>query len=561
MYEKLAEVTEEMAVCLTLSDESINQLRKQNLHAGLRKLNELGTELISLMQAIAEGQRQLQGWGVDVDTAYIASVFSGITDAQEAKDYVLLADLLELQLKPLLLQLQETVIANAEIETKSEIWNQNLRTLENEDAILAKQIKQCRTGENLVTEPTSAGWTTLCVTDKTGTYYMHSNVNPVSEGKIFAEQYYSIECSHYVIFGLGLGYHIEAMLQLDDGIYIDIVEPDIEIIKMAFSIRNMAWLTGNPRIRLFYDHTFLKLKELLAQDMQLVIHYPSLRHVEDEEMKLQLEKFFIRDSGMKNFRIQFENNFRDNILNCDGYVDELQQMFAGKNAVIVAAGPSLDKNVEMLRQRPVNTVVVAVGTVFHKLMEMKIRPDFVIFLDAQPHLYKQIEGLERENIPIICASTACKKIAAGYSGKAYLICQNGYDRAEHYAKERRYRLYETGGSVSTIALDMCLQLGCKSVAYIGLDLAFTDNHSHAANTADYAIEDEKDKVMVPAVGGGTVFTRRLFVIYREWIERRVAKEDNRAEVIDATEGGALKKGLRVLTLKDTFALWEMEKDL
>ena len=56
-------------------------------------------------------------------------------------------------------------------------------------------------------------------------------------------------------------------------------------------------------------------------------------------------------------------------------------------------------------------------------------------LFAQAHLYGQIGGVEHEEVPIICASTACRRIAELYQGKKYLICQNGYDRAETYAKE------------------------------------------------------------------------------------------------------------------------------
>ena len=317
----------------------------------------------------------------------------------------------------------------------------------------------------------------------------------------------------------------------------------------------MNWLMENMRVRLVYDPDFTKLARSLEEDSRLIIHYPSLLHIQDERMRLALEKYFIRDSGKRNMAIAFENNFRENVINCSNYVDELEPMFKGKNAVIVAAGPSLDKNVQLLKEKPENTIIVAVETVFRKLINVGIMPDYVVFLDAQNNMIRQIDGLENESVPIICASTVYKGIAMNYTGTRYLICQNGYDRAEQYAREHQVRTYETGGSVSTIALDMCLQLGCREIAYIGLDLAFTDHRTHANDTACVKDAPDEDVLSVESTEGKMVSSSRLFMIYREWIERRVQQVDAEGRVYDATEGGAKKKGLITKSLHELFDKW------
>ena len=69
--------------------------------------------------------------------------------------------------------------------------------------------------------------------------------------------------------------------------------------------------------------------------------------------------------------------------------------------------------------------------------------------------------------------------------------------------------------------------------------------------------DADDKIEIPAVDGKMVLASRLFVMYREWIERRVAEEKGKVTVIDATEGGALKKGMSVMKLEDVFKHWTM----
>lgn len=537
---------------LILASETVKQFRRQNLHAALGTMNQLTQGLVDVVQSFMN-EPALLTYELDLDNFTV--LLSGVMNAQENEDYVLIADLLELQIVPWLQQVQELMISNASFVVEQAQIEKNLEGIRKQNPVLADKLENLVIPQEYVVEPTSSGLLTLQITDGTGSYYFHSNNNPVLEGKIFAEQYYSVDCDNYIIFGLGFGYHIKALLDLDDGLTIDIVEPDINVIGVAACWTDMSWIYKNPRVRLIYDKEYIKLTGLLGTDSQLIIHNPSLRHVANSEVKLQLEKFFISDSGKRNLKIQFQNNFRDNVINCSRYIDEVKDRFEGKNAIIVAAGPSLDKNVELLRDKPDNTVVVAVGTVFSKLVAMNILPDYVVFLDAQPRLYQQIRGIENCQVPIICASTACKAIAQRYEGEKFLICQYGYDKAEEYAKARGYQLYKTGGSVTTITLDMCIRLGCKEIAFIGLDLAYTGNQSHATQTADCHVSDDKDKIMVPAVDGGTVLTSRLFVMYREWIERRVAEEQGEIIVFDATEGGALKKYMLTMNLEEVLKSW------
>ena len=90
------------------------------------------------------------------------------------------------------------------------------------------------------------------------------------------------------------------------------------------------------------------------------------------------------------------------------------------------------------------------------------------------------------SVPMLYLSTAYKGYAMNYQGKKYLICQNGYKKAEELAKQKGWHLYETGGSVTTTAFDVCIRLGCKSIAFIGLDLAYTGNLAHAEGAAKRA---------------------------------------------------------------------------
>ena len=131
--------------------------------------------------------------------------------------------------------------------------------------------------------------------------------------------------------------------------------------------------------------------------------------------------------------------------------------------------------------------------------------------------------------------------------------------SEDAARIKRYNTYETGGSVSTTALDVCLRLGCKSAAYIGLDLAYTESRGHADGTSGVKNMDTSDMKRVPGyeiintqqgdrIKKMEVASSHLFDMYRHWIENRVSQTS--IPVFDATEGGSIIQGLKIITLKD-----------
>lgn len=555
MGDRIMYLIDMVADNMTMLNRIVFCVRQQNYHRALRMFGIFSGELSELLNILISKRGMLSEIGVSINEQEEMNLLSGMMMAQSNGDYILLADLLELQMLPHLIDIQEILINNINSDISTEILESNCCILSKYDSELADKFCKKQIADYVNIELTSSGLWTARITDSTGSYYLHSNVNPATEGDYFARQYYSTECAHYVIIGLGLGYHIKSLLDIDDGIYIDIIEPDIEVIRAANTYMKLDWIYDNSRVKLIHDPECINWQRLLQEDSRLIIHYPSMRHIDNKEVKFQLEKFFIKDSGQRNFSVLLENNFRDNVCNCDAYVDELKKDFEGKNAIIVAAGPSLDNNIELLHKKMESTIIVAVGTVFHKLINMNIVPDYVVFLDAQPNLYSQVEGLEECEVPIICASTCCKRIAKEYKGMRYLACQKGFARAEQYALDNGYDTYETGGSVSTIALDICLKLGCEKVAYVGLDLAFSGGMAHASDTSEIEVNDDEKTVMVQGVNGGLVAARKLFVIYREWIEKRVSMSDAKGKVYDATEGGALKKGLVLKKLADLMEEW------
>ena len=123
---------------------------------------------------------------------------------------------------------------------------------------------------------------------------------------------------------------------------------------------------------------------------------------------------------------------------------------------------------------------------------MGITMDYIIITDPKEISNRQIQGVEHMEVPMILLSTATKGVARYYKGEKYMLCQKGFPDAEQYACERGLPLFETGGSVATTALDLCVRFDVNKIIFIGLDMAYTGNKNHAEGARDEGITDYED---------------------------------------------------------------------
>lgn len=557
----------------------VDDLRKCNLDAGIRLYRNFLANIQWILQGVLQNGQQMESLGITVEPAYVMNILQGMLNAQEQKDYVLLADLVEMQAYPFLTALLDMIRQGCQDTQQTQVLEydyleQNLKALEKQNPELAKQIRSYRPQADSVSnenhryrsgetayciEPTSVGYPTCRIEKGTWSYYLHSNKDPYEEAGNWLSDIVDEEAKAYHILGCGLGYHgVTLYWKLKGNYPVHMYETDLNLLWLAMKYCFME-KPLQERLYLHYDPKLRQLSEAIGlTGHKLCIHYPSLRRIPDDEIRRRYEQFFIQDSSYRNAKLLLQGNFDANLSGLYKEperihtVDELKEHVQGKAVFIIAAGPSLDKNIALLKEHhEPGSIVVATGTVFRKLLGMGIRPDYVIVTDANERVVGQIYGVEQAGVPMLMLSTANHKFMTGYSAKHYLIFQEGYPRAEAAAKLLDLKLYQTGGSVSTTALDVAVRLGASKVIFLGLDLAYTDNLAHAQGTSNRVATDVEELVPVRAWGGGSVCADHKFIIYREWMERRLRSEDvSGTEVINATEGGSYIEGMRHIPLHE-----------
>ena len=482
-----------------------------------------------------------------------------ILNAQSEADYVLLADMLEISLLTSVKSILETRISTDGSSPKPEYLNNNLEALKNADnsgkytSLItliqknsAKYISSFSTQTQYIynVEQTNIGVPTLKVTTNDKSVYYHSNVNPFSEGRMLARYYAKPGTYNYNVFGFGFGYHIKALLESDRRFRINAIETNIEVLTMAFMYIDLADILSNDRFSLEYcplDNFADSFKNLLnnSENSSLLIHYPSLATLEDGVLKQSLNNYFINFSSMYSQEKYLNWNFYYNMKLNSKTADTLKDNFKSKDIIYVAAGPSLNYYFDYLAKNMAssNTIIICASTIYRTLLNKNIIPDYVIMTDAQDNMISHVKDIDTTGSSLIYLSTACSNAVAAFNGDKYILFQYGYEPAESYANKNHLSLIETGGSVSTSAIDLILRFNCKSLTTIGLDLAYTNNKTHSYDTKN--VDTSNRCIYVKSVKGESVPTTNILNIYRKWIENRI-KDVKNIKLVNMSHGAYIE---------------------
>lgn len=550
MKENIEKIFKQNIYLIEEIDKVIYYLRIQNYDRALRLIVGTTSELGLLVEELLADIEYINTNICPLETEYIVNVLSGLLKAQESKDYIYLVDLYEIHVITLLTKLQEGILVKHGLSFDEDKYLDNINAISELKLDFISELKPLKETVELIgagysIDPTSSGLPTLAIETEDKRYYLHSNYRVENEAFILANSWYSLDKDKYIVYGLGLGYHITQLASLDDNITIEVYESDMNIINLACVFADLKDIIKRPNVKIIYDPKHISLIDRISNledNEEFVMHYPSVRNIKDSMVKEELQSYFIQQSSVRNQIHILNGNFKQNIVNYDYPVDDLKKDFQGKDVYIVAAGPSLDKNINILKDVGEKGIILATGTVFRKLMNEGIIPDYVIVTDANKRVYAQIRGLEKNTVPMLFLSTAYSGFAEKYKGDKYIIMQKGYSNAEDYARHNDLELYETGGSVATIALDIGIRLGCRRIVFLGLDLAYTDDYVHASGTSRRELDDNSDLIETVDIYGNPIKTTKVLNIYRKWIEDRI-KDVTDIEIIDATEGGVKIKGM------------------
>ena len=412
--------------------------------------------------------------------------------------------------------------------------------------------------------------------------YLHLQHDPTAEIPDFLKLVPEKATGVVAMFGMGLGYTPLAILKERKSISLfAIFEADAGIFIQALRTMDLTPLLTDPRVILcvgeqvdinqkfsYWYRTFI------LESIYTLRHVPSMQRYQEVFKKLHDE--FFRFANKQNVEgatsLTFGQLFTHNrfsqltAIQHDHFLDRLQGSLADIPAILVAGGPSLDKNIHLLENPELmkKAVIFAADTVLPALHDRNIYPHFVSSIDPQNVTYEKFADLpsKLQETSLICPPWVTPKVPKYIQAKNvfWLFSQGTMETWLNKILGGQI-LFTGAGTVAQLNLYSALLLGCSPIIFIGQDLAYSESRDHAAHTAlpsaDLAkaqLENKQEVYMVKGTLGGEVQTTRAFISMKTTFEN-IIRDNTGRHYINATEGGAHIEGTSVMSLSDALDLF------
>ena len=451
------------------------------------------------------------------------------------------------------------------------IYEKNVEALRTHHPELLELTTQPISTEHIQVDLASTGTPRLVVRNSTGEIIeLHDPHDPLSVAEGTVEQMADSLRGVTVSLGLELGYFALAMVRrLDAHSRFIVYEADPAIFLTALREVDLTEILVSPRVKLVVGRE-AKLRHWCTQfvgqtngTLRVISYEPAFRldpKAYGETAEQELERIPSIVKAARNALVRRGPMFIDSVLKnapeilLARGVTSLKSRFASRSAILVAAGPSLGKNVHQLRAAKGRSVIIAADTALGYLLLRGVVPDFVVSVDPQQTTYRKFQGLEiPSEVALVFHPAATPQIPTHFPGPKFT-----FDAAMPVYQWLQ-EFWDSKGALDTecmcqvhVGFNLAQWMGCETIILAGQDLCFSDEHMHVKN-GGYLPEGEEAAIVangqpVQDIFGKTVKTNPTFLNYKAILEKKIRQFPGK--VIHATEGGLPIEGAELYLLGD-----------
>lgn len=380
-------------------------------------------------------------------------------------------------------------------------------------------------------------------------YLCHSLYDPIREAVSFVNKHIEDVQIHF-IYGYGDGYIVNEFLNraIDNNTYYVIIDPFIDISKKSSAhaafisfkdkeslkeklVPYMGW-DYNKKITLSTNYDKMDLKKY-KEFLDLLNELTQLSKVNENTIALFAKDWY------KNYLYNLAN------LTTDSSLINLRKI-TNKPIIVASGGPSLTKQLPLLKRHRKDIVLIAAGSTINSLILDDIVPDIVVSIDGHTNNYEHFKGKEfNKDVLFVYNMYSYPKIRERFSNGFYFLDATSANLAKHLMDitEEETTVLEGGGSVAHFALNIASYISNGPIALIGQDLAYTGGQSHALNNVFRKEVNKDNNQLIETEGyyGDTVLTDYMFLSMKNSFEGMIKHLDS-MKIYNCTEGGVAIKG-------------------
>ncbi|EAH8982134.1 DUF115 domain-containing protein [Campylobacter coli] len=414
----------------------------------------------------------------------------------------------------------------------------------------------------------------LNIYDKTHNVFMYENLeeelNFFYQSILEKTPRYPFVC----IYGIGNALLIKNLAKHYKHLFV--FESEIELFILALSTIDLSEELCSGKIYLVdIEEERVDIQLLILFDMKDMFEYLSLYEMfvnnsfykqfcektwceTDEFCKKNIE-IVIRDSGL-NSNLSFQSYFHF-LQNIPSMLESIpfQRILSQRknkfdNAIVVSAGPSLAKQLPLLKACQDKAVIFCADGALSMLEKEGIVPDYVTNLDFTDLAMKFFQNKENKTSLNILSCATHPNVAHSLKAENCMIVLRNKALYQRF-NFNDFGYIDTGTHVSHFSYTLALALGFKNIIMIGQDLAFDEKGNSHSQGFSYGEQFSGEKT-VPTLktqayaGKGEVLTHITWNDYRIKLEYLFACNDQKAKFYNATEGGARINFTEELSFKE-----------
>jgi len=407
-------------------------------------------------------------------------------------------------------------------------------------------------------------------------YRINSSYSPKNEAEKWVEQFAFLNMSIVItMFGLGTGSFVRELInKKEKNDVLIIYEPSTELFIYVLHHYDLTDILSAEELLLVVEglnegdfHNMLRMcvnitnlftqiqcthpfyEELFTESC--VAYWKELRDnyyytIKSINTEISFGERFI-ENNMKNLKYM-----RDSVL-----LNEIKDKIDTEiPAIVVAAGPSMGRNIEALKSAKGRAYIFVVDRILQYVLDQGIEPDFIVTMDPTKPL-EYFSDKTDITIPLITVYDANWKILQLHKGKKIIACCYDYLRKIYKQLGKEPEIIDIGTSVATVTFATCRQLGFKTIILVGQDLAFDGEATHAGGTIEKAAWAGQN-YEIEGVYGTKVTTRHDWYEFLGWFKDMIASMED-VTVIDAKDRGAKIEGAIVMPLEEALQKYSSHK--
>ena len=369
--------------------------------------------------------------------------------------------------------------------------------------------------------------------------------------------------------GIGLGYiPLAAAKTYPDIPKIVIIEPSIEAFEMAISMVDLTELFRYEKLEIYLEKATSPSRLVInhAEDFYIgicrrITHLPSRLIFGDKIICLENEinetiNYMLTGwNTSRNFGETINDNGIHNLISLFNSItiDRLKDKFTNTPAIIVASGPSLEKDLDTIKQIEDKALILACDSSVRPLVDKNIIPHMFFSVDHKKMNFDKIKyDLDelRDSIFVYWMDTNIDSVRS-FPGNRRVAVMSSNVFLNTIIRSILGYSFNLPGSVtsnSDIAVLTASYLGCNPIIVAGMDLAFSHGKDHTSGTVVKNHLNKKKLTLVEGLKGYPLYSIIPMVSGRIAFEKNIQIHDN--EFIDVSLSGAFINGTKIKSLKE-----------